>query len=59
MTPSDIWIYRRPSTLTDESIKDIDKIAFYVKQAESYMSFLEGMVIGMQEAVAMFHKEEA
>ena len=59
MTPSDIWIYRRPSTLTDESIKDIDKIAFYVKQAESYMSFLEGMVTGTQEALRMIIKEEA
>lgn len=59
MTPSDIWIYRRPSTLTDESIKDIDKIAFYVKQVESYMSFLEGMVTGIQETLRMIIKEEA
>lgn len=51
------WIYRRPATLTDESIKDIDKIAFYVKQAESYMSFLEGMVTGLLDAVRI--KEEA
>lgn len=51
------WIYRRPATLTDESIKDIDKIAFYVKQAESYMSFLEGMVTGLLDAVRIKEEE--
>ena len=50
---------QRPACLTDKDIENVDEIAFYVKRAESYMSFLEGMVMGMQEAVAMFHKEEA
>ena len=50
---------QRPACLTDKNIENVDEIAFYVKRAESYMSFLDGMVMGMQEAVAMFHKEEA
>ena len=48
----------RPACLTDEDVKDIDKVAFYVKQAESYMSYLEGVARGMQDAIRIIQEAE-
>lgn len=55
MTVFDLRYHFKPVPLEEKDMDNKDKVIRYVKDSQSYMTFLEGMVTGLQSRLS---KEE-